>query len=988
MTIYDDYVKYVSEYKAQYGEQVLVLMEVGSFWELYGVNDSVSNSNSNSSYNSNSSSNDARTVCDLLGITLTKRNKNVAEISVQNPQMAGFPTSALDRFLPTLLDEGYTVVLVSQVTPPPNPKREVTHVLSKGTCVFEVEGKNNMASETAVSTAIACVYWRKFSDPRTRKVGYQCGFACVDLTTGYSCISETDESNVDVLLKKYAPCELIVIGTRVDKEKEREKDCCVLTKVNYKLYDHRDVYDTDVHKLEVQRHIYELAFGALVPANMLSIHENLDVEKYIDANVALTYLLRFAYAHNKLLIQRINPPEILTDSKVLQLNAWTVEQLDIVGLNRILNRCQTAIGRRYCNKRIVNPFVNKCDIDTSLENISMFVNCSEMHDIIGHLKDMYDVERLFRKWTVGKLLALEINYIMKTIQAFLTVMKIPCMKLAGDANIALEIADHIQRDIDIENLNTHLFVSGLFPDLDSLNKEMCDIKSDIDLFFNNVNEKSGNIFKLESNDKDGWYLVVTNKRWKDFKDKDTMCFTSDHLTIECKEFEADTRTGSYLKLTHRNLKAAYEKRLRLSQQLQTLTLERLEKWLVKSGEKLFQNFKTVVQQIQFIDFYSCCARNAIEYCYVKPDINVNENKSMVKCQGLRHPIIERVLKDSHYVQNDVSINEDGILLYGLNAAGKSSLMKAVGLNIYMAQIGMFVPCKAMSLVPYERMFSRIGHNDNMYTGQSTFMVEMSQLREILKKADSKTIVLGDELCAGTENVSAIAIVSAALCALCEAKASFMLTTHLHELMKIDSIKRLVESGSLTIKHLHVEMSKDGTLTFDRELRDGQGSQVYGLEVCSGLGFPEKFLEAAFNTRAEKLKVSSYNSSIITCGKCEVCGASEVDDVHHIREQVEADEHGNIADLAIHKNHASNLVPLCKKCHMDVHHGNLAVQGYTRTSKGKQLVFKRESVDDSIIKSQVLKMKEEQKFSVSMIIKTLEKQGTKVTAYRIKRWLSE
>ena len=299
----------------------------------------------------------------------------------------------------------------------------------------------------------------------------------------------------------------------------------------------------------------------------------------------------------------------------------------------------------------------------------------------------------------------------------------------------------------------------------------------------------------------------------------------------------------------------------------------------------------------------------------------------------------------------------------MNASGKSSLMKAVGLTIIMAQAGMYVPANSFEYSPYEYIFTRISGADNIYRGWSSFTVEMMELRNILQRCNDKSLVLGDELCAGTESISALAIVTAGIDALIKKRATFVFATHLHDLGKIKSIMQASQDNHLRLAHMHVEVEKSsGKLIFDRELREGTGSSLYGLEVCYGLGLPTDFLKKAHEVRSEieeisplmqSVKTSHYNTGILI-QECQVCKKEKATEVHHIKEQHTATDAGFIEHY--HKNNAHNLVPLCETCHHLTHFGMLKIHGYKTTSDGTILDFTQTSSSSS--SSQIVKQQNE------------------------------
>mgnify|MGYP003704829059 CR=1 FL=1 len=170
------------------------------------------------------------------------------------------------------------------------------------------------------------------------------------------------------------------------------------------------------------------------------------------------------------------------------------------------------------------------------------------------------------------------------------------------------------------------------------------------------------------------------------------------------------------------------------------------------------------------------------------DNPIEDGISYFQVKNIRHPIIEQIKHDTPYIANDLEMNASGILLFGINAVGKSSLMKSIGINVIMAQAGMYVAASEFTYHPYKYLFTRIRSNDNLYAGLSSFEVEMKEFKVILKYANSESIILGDELCSGTETTSALAIVTAGVIRLCQKNASFIFTTHLHKLADMNEIK--------------------------------------------------------------------------------------------------------------------------------------------------------------------------------------------------------
>jgi DNA mismatch repair protein MutS len=341
-----------------------------------------------------------------------------------------------------------------------------------------------------------------------------------------------------------------------------------------------------------------------------------------------------------------------------------------------------------------------------------------------------------------------------------------------------------------------------------------------------------------------------------------------------------------------------------------------------------ESFQTIVSFVTDIDLIQNQAYIARKYKYCKPLIDKDSGKSVesyVDARDIRHCLIERINEDELYVTNDISLGlkERGMLLYGTNAVGKTSMIRALGICIIMAQAGLYVPCSAFTYRPYTNIMTRILGNDNLFKGMSTFAVEMSELRVILKCANQNSLILGDELCSGTEIDSAISIFVAGLQKLHLLKSCFVFATHMHEIVDYEEIAQL---DQLTTKHMAVtyDRARDA-LIYDRKLRDGAGPSMYGLEVCKSLHLPDDFLKMANAIRLKyrdknrtgdlNHKPSHFNAHKVK-GLCELCKKEMGEEVHHLQHQMEADANDYIQHF--HKNHRANLLTVCESCHLKMH----------------------------------------------------------------------
>jgi DNA mismatch repair protein MutS len=257
-------------------------------------------------------------------------------------------------------------------------------------------------------------------------------------------------------------------------------------------------------------------------------------------------------------------------------------------------------------------------------------------------------------------------------------------------------------------------------------------------------------------------------------------------------------------------------------------------------------------------------------------------------------------------------------------------MKATGIAVLLAQAGSFVPADSMVLRPYDAAFSRIWNHDNVWAGLSSFAVEMTELRDILLSATERSLVLGDEVCSGTESMSATALVASTIEHLDAQRTHFMFATHLHDLMKVPG---LFPRESVAVWHLRVQRTPEGKLIYDRTLQAGSGSCTYGLEVARAMGLPISLIERAHEVRrglggeaaANDAPKSLWNAAIQRKA-CEVCGCPIVRDleVHHIQERAKGGG-----------NQLRNLVVLCESCHDKHHAGEIQVGALVLTSDGME-----------------------------------------------------
>jgi DNA mismatch repair protein MutS len=470
-------------------------------------------------------------------------------------------------------------------------------------------------------------------------------------------------------------------------------------------------------------------------------------------------------------------------------------------------------------------------------------------------------------------------------------------------------------------------------------------------------KKTQNMIKYHETDKNGLFLSMTSNRVKILKEelkKDKVgndprwIEYKSNYTKEISKISFNPHDVQYIKHTKSNMRldsqvlnSIYHSIFNDKESLKKELIEVYKNFIV-SLQEYSEQIESIVHYVTELDLILTKAFIAKKYNYCMPIIDDSAPHSFLKAKEMRHILIENLQENETYVPNDIELGvnteQNGILLYGTNAVGKSSLIRSIGICVVMAQAGLFVPCTKFVYKPYKSIFTRILGNDNLFKGLSTFAVEMSELRTILNNSTADSLILGDELCSGTETTSATSIFMAGVIKLHELKSSFIFATHFHEITDEPRLKSL---EYLKFKHMAVHYDKaNDCLIYNRRLQDGPGISMYGLEVCKSLHLPDDFLEMANSIRKERSrdhtvmerKKARYNSKKLK-GKCEMCGDDGVD-VHHLMPQNLANEDGFIG--TIHKNHKANLMNICKKCHDKETKAN-SKKRWTKTTTGMRLL---------------------------------------------------
>lgn len=925
MSTYQEYFRLSLEYRERYGESTVVLMQVGDFMEMYALPEREAGWNSAECL---------EVICAKLGIVRTFKNKKNAVCDLSNPMMAGFQVWNTPRFVRILVrDHGYTVVEVEQtdrVLANKLRERRVKRVISPGTFTED-------AMEKPEEHNIVAIY----ADCHPTHITF--GFSAADLSTGVCSYDEVSvpPGEVDACLARYfiqsEPREalLIIEGDKTALCSVQECSRGVM------LADHSDRFKRE-HKAPGFQNV--LLSKVYRDTGMLSAIEYLDLERMVQARYSFCYLVQFLLEQaGKERLRLEIPTNLISKKERMVLSNDSAEQLNLIdgkrGVLSLLNRCKTPMGKRRMRRCLLAPFLEESQIRARHDAVeALLTDPDRLSSLRGELHGVGDLERLLHKSTLYPQEMCHLGTALSRAEAAFRLNE-----MVEEKELAAEISAEIFEKIHYEVCNRfnpngiweNCFREGVYPALDRNTAELVGYR---ERFRAHVARTEG-LIALSDHDRDGLLLTVK---------KSARAKIANYLA-ETGLMTKPTGNKLILSVTSEELLQANNDYLDLRQSASKSVREVFEEFVRSFRESSLSRAARVVEAVERLDYDAANALNARELCLSRPQLASGE-RSFFRAKQLRHPLIEHLQKDVRYVANDVSLHcgvrqeeeelpPQGVLLYGVNASGKSSLMKSVGIAVAMAQAGMYVAAEELHLGVFHSIYTRILNTDNVYKGQSTFVREMSEMRTILTHGDPHVLVIGDELCSGTETRSAVALVGAGIDAILQSGACFLIATHLHELQELPEI-----TGRANVRVCHLSVTFDEVhkkIYYDRVLREGGGRKMYGMEVCRSLNMPAHFLSTAERIRGHLLseqvnpKPSRYNSRMYLNQQCAVCGTEPAQEVHHIVEQKFA-SNNKISNY--HKNTLFNLAPLCKRCHSDTHRNLLSIEGYKSTSKGVELII--------------------------------------------------
>lgn len=942
--MYKEYLELYNTYTQKYGSKTAIFLMVGSFYELYDVqNRETGETRCN-----------VREIVDLLGIQLSHKKGDFSEN--EDGLFAGFPDYVLHKWAGRLTSAGWTVIICDQVKDLKGKvkERKVSRILSPSTHV-----ENTTSTDTPY---IATLYFRSTSDQETPHFGA----GLLDLTTGSTITySGVTHGRIDVwtaddlvqMLSVYQPKEVVVYWhvSTAPVHFQRLFGLPAGTPIHIRPMETLGSFSKDLVRTEYLQRIYSIR-SLLPPRTYLGLRTE-------EEETALLYLLQFVEEHYPSMLRSFHRNESWTPQSRLICGNHALTQLQMTGSNLsetvigLFQSSLTPMGKRSMKERLLSPYATASEIQSRLMEVEHYLSWSvnKTTDLDKQLRYMYDLPRLHRKLLCGLIQPTEVAGLFQTYRAMDYVMRhivqdtplqAPFHSIAIWEQYLTVFGTHFSEEKAlIASADSSVFHSDTYPDIAIVEESIKELIHQASTLREIYAAKGGvlmDAIRLEEREKEPFGLKASSVTIQQLKKR--IADLPEGTKI------SELKSGGWIDSP--GLQQLNTKLMKARERLENLVRIHLPDACQVISDSGTTIWSLVEHWISHVDNTQCVGKVAKEHAYVKPEIEEDPSiPAYFEIEQIRHPLVEASATRVAYVKHDVMLGNgaangksdsgaaNGWLVYGMNASGKSTLMKATGLCILLAQAGCYVPAKRMRLRPFDAIYTRILNQDNLFAGLSSFAVEMSELRDILRCATENTLVLGDELCSGTESISAQALVASGIQWLTKRRAKFIFATHLHDLPEM-----IGNTQDVRIWHLHVEYDPiTHKLIYDRSLRPGSGSTLYGLEVARAMDLPFEFIEQALENRRriigsatqEDAISSSWNSQIVR-RTCELCNKpmSRSLEVHHIQPRVTADKNGILLDGS-HMNHISNLITICETCHDKAHDGSITIAPLKMTSDGPE-----------------------------------------------------
>ena len=762
---------------------------------------------------------DAITASRELNLTLTKR----AGGSDAMP-MCGVPFHSVDSYLAKLIKKGYKIAICDQMEDPKKAvgivKREVTKILTPGTVLSDAVLEENHNQYLACLTQDQDNYCLAFADVSTGECAW------------YIAGGKNREEAVLDQLYRLQPAELVLT-------EDNEAFQSLLDKLQQKLPDCMLNHFDPAPGLDY----FSQHFGSDNPALKRPL-----VHRTVEA------MLQYIHGNVKSDLAQINQLQEITTDQVMALDATAIRNLELVKNMRdgsrhgtlldVLDYTQTAMGARQLRQWVEAPLLDVAKIRQRQQAIGTLVEDVKFRNGLGDsLKEITDLERILSRLEVGSANARDMAALRAALRELPQIKKWLGTHPDGllrvlNRRIALhsDILDVLERGIVDEPpfslRDGGMIRTGFNAELDELHDIAENNNAWMQNFEQKIKEETGiRTLKVGFNKVFGYYIEVSKGMVSQVPDnfvrKQTLVNGERYIVPELKEFE-------------NKILSAKEK------------IQQLEYYLFNEIRQEIRDHLVEIQEtaraIGELDVLYSLAMAAFKGSYVCPRLN---DRQEIQIKDGRHPVVEKLLERELFVPNDVHLNntdERLIILTGPNMAGKSTYMRQVALLTLMAQMGSFIPAREADICPVDRIFTRVGASDDLATGQSTFMVEMSEVANILKYATSRSLIILDEVGRGTSTYDGMSIARAVVEFINEKiKAKTLFATHYHELIELEDQEAGIKNYSVAVKE------KGREVLFLRRIVPGGTDRSYGIHVAKLAGLPDAVVKRADELLAEYAK---------------------------------------------------------------------------------------------------------------------------------------
>lgn len=767
--------------KKQYPD-TLVFYRIGDFYEMFF--------------------DDAKIASRELDLVLTGKSAGVEE----KVPMCGVPHHAVQSYIQRLVARGYKVTIVEQMQDPKEAQglveRDVIRVITPGTVMDEITDEK---SSVYLAAVIDYGY------------GYALSFA--EVSTGENFVencAHKDNALLQMIMKNNAREVVVKHGFRERILKQLREMQVVISYCD----------NTDIKE----------EYKPLTD----EITKDYDLESY-------GLMLNYLEATQKHMLAHLQTAVLAEEDEVLYMDYSTRQNLELtqplhengkaITLWSFLDTCKSAMGSRQLRKWIESPLVSQEKIEKRLDRVEWLMkNFMKRQKIRDSLGNIYDLQRLIARCAMNNANAIDCQRLVKTLAEVPTVLA----QVDGEpfkaystldplSDLYDQIKDAFNDDLPVSTTDGGMFKDGYNAELDEAREIQRNGRNFIASLEAKERERTGiKTLKIGYNKVFGYYIEISKAAAKQVKDewgyvrKQTLTNNERFISPELKEKED--------MILH-----AEENAIRIEKELFQQILEEIRKYLPK--------LQKLAKALAEIDCYAALAEDSSKYGYTRPVFDEDE----LDIKSGRHPILDEMMKDPKYVANSLHLDHDTsiLLITGPNMGGKSTYMRQTALIVIMAQIGCFVPAKSCHMPVFDKIFTRIGASDDILSGQSTFMVEMTEANHALQEATDHSLILFDEIGRGTSTYDGMALAQAMLEYIASCiHAKTLFSTHYHELTSLtDSVG--------CVKNVHVVVKEDNEkVTFLYKIKDGPAGHSYGINVARLAGLPESVLDRAKQLQKE------------------------------------------------------------------------------------------------------------------------------------------